>query len=458
MLWIPAAFLGVFLVTVFLRPLLPIDETRYLTVAWEMFLRQDWLAPLTKNGEPYHHKPPLLFWLINAVWAVTGPSRWAATIPPVLMGMFSVYLTMWLSARLFAGHPQIAGRVSLIMMGCLPFLVYSSMVMFDVTMMFFVLLSLLGLLSFAQTRKGRYVPLMALAIGLGVLAKGPVAYLYVIFPMLLAPVWQDQFRRGAQWYGGCLAAILLSAVPVLLWLVPVLRQSDNHFAFWLLWEQTAGRMTGTFSAAHVRPFYFYLPVVLILMMPWIFFPSFWRRARTLPQLCRAHSGLRFILCWIVPVFFSFCAISGKQPHYLLPLLPGVAILIALLLADLRTRTLQYLAAISCALFLVAHIAGAQTFFRHYDLMPIARYVQAHAEQDAAFVKQYHGEVTFLARLTHPIDEIQPEEVDAWFAAHPDGYALIRFHPPHRFAPLTLIMDIPYRGKRMGVFRKTPAPS
>lgn len=458
MLWIPCAFLGIFLVTVFLRPLLPIDETRYLTVAWEMFLRQDWLAPLTKNGEPYHHKPPLLFWMVNAVWALAGPSRWAATIPPVLMGLFSVYLSMLLAARLFPRQPHIAARLPWVMMGCIPFLLYSSMIMFDVTMMFFVLLTLWGLLSFARTQAWRYVLLMGLAMGLGVLTKGPVAYLYVAFPMLLAPLWQGQPLNKLRWYGGCLSAVLLSVVPVLFWLVPVLQQSDNHFAFWLVWEQTAGRMTGSFNAAHARPFYFYIPVLALLLMPWIFFPSFWRQARLLRQKTHGDDGVRFLLCWLVPVIVSLCAISGKQPHYLVPLLPGMALLVTLLLKDVSTRALQRVAAAAYIIFILAHVVGAQTFFKNYDLMPIARYVQAHKEQDWAYVKQYHGEVTFLGRLTHPLDEIQPEDVDAWFDQHPQGYALIRFTERDSPAHLTLIMEIPYRGKRMGIFRKEGAQS
>ncbi len=55
------------LVLIFTMPLLPIDETRYLTVAWEMRQSGHWLLP-TLNGEPYSHKPPLLIWLINLAW------------------------------------------------------------------------------------------------------------------------------------------------------------------------------------------------------------------------------------------------------------------------------------------------------------------------------------------------------------------------------------------------------
>jgi len=66
------------------RPLFPVDETRYLTVAWEMFSNHNWILP-TLNGIPYHHKPPVLFWLINLMWGIFGVSQsaamWCRTLP-----------------------------------------------------------------------------------------------------------------------------------------------------------------------------------------------------------------------------------------------------------------------------------------------------------------------------------------------------------------------------------------
>lgn len=452
-LWIPLGFAVLFLITVVFRPLLPIDETRYLSVAWEMLLRQDWLAPLTINGQPYHHKPPLLFWAINAVWLLTGPSRWAATIIPVLMGMSSVFLTMFLTEKLFPRDIQRASRVSFIMVGCLPYLVYSSMIMFDVTMTFFVMLTLLSLVSFSQEQKWRYVMFMSLMLGLGVLTKGPVAYLYAIFPILLGPLWHQHPLPKLKWYGGCLLAILFSMIPVLLWLIPVLRQSDDHFAFWLVWEQTAGRITGNFNAAHARPFYFYIPIIVILMMPWIFFPKFWKEIKTVKSQIGADHGIRFILCWIIPVFISFSFISGKQPHYLVPIIPGIAIITTVLLQDVRMVTLKILTMSLMFVFVLAHVTGAQTVLKDYDLMPIARYVEDHPDQDWVYAKKYHGEVTFLAHMTKPMDVVQPEAIDDWFATHPFGYAIIGFRDIEQLKPLTLMMDIPYRGKRMGIFKK-----
>jgi len=129
-LWLPFVILALFLTAIAFRPLLPIDETRYMTVAWEMFLRQGWLQPLTVNFEPYHHKPPLLFWLINLSWSVFGISRWAGLIPIVLFSMACVYLTGFLSKRLF---PEIQDRqrVRLIMAGGVPFVIYGTLVLFD---------------------------------------------------------------------------------------------------------------------------------------------------------------------------------------------------------------------------------------------------------------------------------------------------------------------------------------
>ena len=71
------------------RPLLPIDETRYLSVAWEMWLEGEILVPQL-NGQAYSHKPPLLFWLINAGWAAFGVNEWWPRLVAPLFGLGSL--------------------------------------------------------------------------------------------------------------------------------------------------------------------------------------------------------------------------------------------------------------------------------------------------------------------------------------------------------------------------------
>lgn len=437
---------------IFFRPLLPIDETRYMTVAWEMWLRGDWLAPLTVNFQPYHHKPPLLFWMINASWDVFGVSRWAGTIPVLLSAIACVVLTQKLAKILFPDTPEIKQTVPLLMVGSLPFLVYSLLVMFDITLTVFVLLSLWGILSFARSGKAYHLLWLALAMGLGILTKGPVAWLYVIFPMLLAPLWMPQKMSHLKWYGGCLIALILSVIPVLLWLVPVLSHSSDQFAYWLVWEQTAGRITGNFSASHARPVWFYLPLLPVMFLPWLFFPSFWKGVKTLKQSWTNQWAVRFLLLWVVPVFLAFSFISGKQPHYLIPLLPGIMLLIALWL-ETPVKSITRVTLALVALLIVGQGIASQTLFKKYDLKPMTDYLQSHKEHDWAHVRKYHGELTFLGRLEKTIDQEQYDTIDAWFENHPNGLAIIRYNDPAQIEKYEELFDMPYRGKHLGVFKQ-----
>jgi 4-amino-4-deoxy-L-arabinose transferase-like glycosyltransferase len=70
-LGIALALVALLAATSFVRPIFPVDETRYVGVAWEMWQRGDFLVPY-QNGVPYSHKPPLYFWLMHAGWALFG--------------------------------------------------------------------------------------------------------------------------------------------------------------------------------------------------------------------------------------------------------------------------------------------------------------------------------------------------------------------------------------------------
>ena len=448
-LFVPAALFVLFAAAFLFRPVLPVDETRYMSVAWEMWLRGDWLAPLTVNFELYHHKPPMLFWLINASWSVFGVSRWAGLIPVFAASVCFVFLTRALAVKVFKG--QAFDGLPYVVLGSVPFVIYSTLVMFDIMLSVFVMLSLLSLLSFAEERKARYVFLMALSLGLGVLTKGPVAWLYVIFPVLLAPYWMSGRPGGWwSWYGGCGAAFVLSVIPVLMWLVPVLKASDPDFAFSLIWEQTAGRVTGQMESAHDRPFYFYLPFLPLMFLPWIVLPSFWRGMGHVKAAFLESAGLRFLACWMVPVFLAFSLIGGKQPHYLVPILPGALILTAYMMKQ-KIHTAVLVSVLVLAIGVGGQAVAKVTVFQKYDLGPIADYVSDYADRDWAFVRKYQGELTFLGRLTIPIDSLDRAHLKSWFKAHPGGMAVIRFRKPEEVRDYNMIMSMPYRGKNLGVF-------
>jgi 4-amino-4-deoxy-L-arabinose transferase-like glycosyltransferase len=453
-LFVPAALVFLFLAALAFRPLLPVDETRYMSVAWEMWLRGDWLAPLTLNFELYHHKPPLLFWMINAFWSVFGVNRWAGLIPIFLASMTCLYLTKKLAGKIFKIQDGSFSTVPVLMVGSFPFIIYSTLVMFDLTLTVFVLLALLALLSYADKGKWRYIFAMALALGLGVLTKGPVAWLYVIFPVVFAPLWLPEKRNWWAWYGACALAFVLSLVPVSCWLVPVLKASNPDFAFWLIWEQTAGRITGNMGSAHARPLYFYIPLLPILFLPWAFLPGFWKNIRGIKDDFKTSVGLRFLTFWVVPVIAAFSLIGGKQPHYLLPLLPGIILFIAYQTKE-DTGKLIKISAFMVMLAITGQGIAGQTVFKKYDLQPLANYVSAHQDRDWAFVRKYQGELTFLGRLHAGLDSELRTNLPQWFKEHPDGYAVVRYNKPDEISAFHMIMTVPYRGKNMGIFSALP---
>jgi 4-amino-4-deoxy-L-arabinose transferase-like glycosyltransferase len=80
------------------------------------------------------------------------------------------------------------------------------------------------------------------------------------------------------------------------------------------------------SFAHQRPWWWYLPLTPILLFPWLFWPGLWRRFYT--RRTELDDGLRLCLTWLLPAFAAFSLISGKQVHYLVPLVPPFALFAA----------------------------------------------------------------------------------------------------------------------------------
>ena len=445
----------VFMVSAFIRPALPIDETRYLGVAWEMWLKSDWIH-LTKNYVAYHHKPPLLFWLINIFWMIFGVSRWAATLVPVLSSIAVIFLTIKLAKKLFPQDVQIAERVKFLLLGSVPFLIYGSLIMFDMLMTVFVLGALLLLLEYAEKRRLIYMVGYGLCLGFGVLTKGPVIYIYALLPALLSFWWAPKHPKQTKlpsWIIGWLLAIAVSAVPVMLWLGPMLGK-DPEFLYWLVWKQSAGRVTGNFSAAHGRPIYFYLPLIPLFLAPWILFSSFWKGANNLKNEIKSNNPLRCILIWIGASVISFSFISGKQPHYLVPILPGMIILAAYFMRDVSQAALKKTTYAMLSFFIIAHLIAMKTYIPLFDWRPIANYVAQYHEKDMAFVRSYHNELGFYARLEKPVTDTTLEDLPKWFREHPDGIAIVRYKHSDLVKDYELLMSVPYRekDKYAGVFK------
>ena len=165
--------------------------------------------------------------------------------------------------------------------------------------------------------------LSALACGLGLLTKGPVALALVGVPVV-ALAWIDPrlSRPGWRGWAAYLAVALGVAAP---WYVTVCLR-DPEFAAYFFWKHNVVRFVAPFD--HARPMWFYLPGLLLGMMPWtLLLPGlarivFDRSARTAERRPHALGMMLGSTLWML-VFFS--AAGCKRPTYLLPALPPLAL-------------------------------------------------------------------------------------------------------------------------------------
>jgi 4-amino-4-deoxy-L-arabinose transferase-like glycosyltransferase len=325
--WLPALlWLALVIATLFTRPLWPLDETRYASVAWEMWLRGDFLVPYL-NGAPYSHKPPLLFWLIQLGWSAFGVNDWWPRLVPALFALANLFLCAHLARRLWPDEGDTGPRAVWLLFGAALWLTLIGPLMFDMLLVFAVLLGMIGVQrAWAAERGWDGWLVVGAAIGLGLLAKGPVILLHVLPVALLAPWWASGPRpaRWGRWYAGIGIGVTVGAAIALVWAIPAARAGGPEYHNAIFWGQTAGRVAESF--AHRHPWWWYLPLLPLIVFPWSLWPPVWRALAGVRSQAR-NTGVRFCLAWSVPVFIGLSLISGKQVHYLLPLLPAFALLV-----------------------------------------------------------------------------------------------------------------------------------
>lgn len=353
-----AAWLAFVAVAVSTRSLWPIDETRYAAVAWEMWQNGQWLVPHL-NGAPYPHKPPMLFWLMQLGWALFGVNDlWPRLIAP-LAGVASALLTRRLARRLWPAETRIADLTPWLLLFGLYWAGFHSMLMFDALMALWTILALTGLWQ-AVNRPRLGFAVVGIALGLGLLTKGPIILLFVLPPALLAPLWHPAWPGWRIWGAALVRCLGIMAAMALVWATPAVLFGGKGYAADLLWRQSAGRALESF--AHRRPWWWYVPVLPLMWLPWSLFPALYRAGGAALRRAAMDRGVRFCLTAAMPGFILCSLVSGKQPHYLLPLFPALTLLLARGLTESQERfSLRPMAAVLA--FLAGLLAVAPLWSR-----------------------------------------------------------------------------------------------
>jgi 4-amino-4-deoxy-L-arabinose transferase-like glycosyltransferase len=303
------------------------DEPRYAQIAREMLQRGDWVTPVL-NGQPWLEKPPLYYWATMLAYKATGgASDWAARLPSaILCSLMIFFIYVW--ARHFRRGMQLDAALITAASAILIGFGRSASTDMPLTAMFTV--AMLCWYGWYSNQNRGWLLGFYLFAGLATLAKGPVAVLLAgLIVVIFAALRRDwRLLLRTLWPAG----ILLYLVVTLPWFVAVQRANSEFFRVFFL-QHNLERFNSNLYHHH-QPFWYYLPVALLALVPWTVFVIAalvdairdWRFS--VEQQPGVEDLRTYLTVWfLLPIAF-FSLSQSKLPGYILPAIPAGTILLA----------------------------------------------------------------------------------------------------------------------------------
>lgn len=311
------------------------DEAFYAESAREMVASGDWLTP-HYNYEPRFQKPVLYYWLTAAAYLVFGPTEFAARLWAAMAGLGLVMVTAACGRRWYdESTGLLAGAIVATNFG---YFSIGRMALPDLPLTFCITLAIwAALVSTLESERSprKFVLLSALGFGLGFLMKGPVGL--IIPAIVILPVLAIERRSIALTpIDIVLGFLVMLAVSMPWYLLMWMRHGNEYLQSFFVGDNFERFATDRFNDP--RPWWFYLPVLGGGLLPWAPLALVWLGPITQWLRRRRDAGtidLRMILWALLPLVFYTLSV-GKQPRYILPVLPPLALLLAAAIVE-RTQ-------------------------------------------------------------------------------------------------------------------------
>ena len=336
------------------RPLFNPDEGRYAEIPREMQSGGDWVVPHL-NGLAYIEKPPLQYWATALSYRLLGTSEFAARLYTALTALGTVLL-VWLAARRL--WSAAAGwRAAAVLAGTLMFVVLGQLLTLDMSLTFYLTLSLVAFLSAQQSAQPRRWMLLAwAAAGLGVLTKGLVAAAIPAAVLILYSVYVRDFSPWRRLYSSWGLPLFLAITVPWHWLAA--SRLADFLEFFFIHEHVARYLTPI--SDRQEPWWFFGGVFLAGSVPWTLsavrvLGGGWRR-RASGGGGEFQPGV-FLWIWVVFIGVFFSLSDSKLMPYILPVMPALAMLIAALPARALTRDFLFTAILTVVIGLGLGLAS-----------------------------------------------------------------------------------------------------
>lgn len=305
------------------------DEARNAQCAYEMYERGDWVVP-TFNNQLRTDKPPLHYWFMMLSYSIFGKTAFAARLFSALAGAALILMT-FIFARKFTNE-MAANWAAVVLLSSLGFMTQFHLAVPDPYLILCISGAHFGYFYFEQTDHRRYLLLAYISVGLGVLAKGPVAIVLpgmtIFFYMLVARklTWKNILNLNP--LTGILIVLLIS-VP---WYVLVHMKTDGAWTQGFFLDHNVDRFSspkeghgGTFLLPSIFAFVTLLPFAVFL--PQAIGGAFRHRKK--------NSVFLFSIVSIVVTVVFFSIASTKLPSYISPIFPFAALIIGSKLSEIQ---------------------------------------------------------------------------------------------------------------------------
>jgi len=324
------------------------DEPRYAWIARDMAESGDWVTPRL-YGKPWFEKPVFYYWSAALCFKLFGVNEAIARLPSAVCALLTTLALAWLALRVWGW--QTARWVLLLLPSTVAMIGFSHAAATD--MPFSAMLSVAmvcaavalnlvpenfpekipaadavspdelleekgdGESAFRPTKKTIYLSLALFGsfLGVAVLAKGPAALFLAGGAILLWVVFTKRWRQALRLFHPiAIGAFLLTCLP---WYVLCARRNPEFFGVFIVEHNFKRYLTPEFQ--HIQPFWYYLPITIAALLPWIFWLAwFTTRAGRKDEGGNHQSQILFLAAWgVFPVLF-FSLSKSKLPGYILP--------------------------------------------------------------------------------------------------------------------------------------------
>jgi len=297
-----------------------------------MALTGDYINP-SFNGLPRFNKPVLSYWMVAGLYKMFGVSV-AVERVGIACGALVIMLAAFLIGR--ALRSTRTGVLAALIIATAPRVVmHSRRIFIDVWVTAFMALILACFVQALRRpeQRRRWLLLMYVAIGLGVLTKGPIA---LAMPVIAGAAWLLAERRLADLRRLMIVpgAAIVAAI-VVPWYAAVYAQHGWTYITQFILGENLERFSTAMTPAG-RDAWFYGPVLLTDLFPWaplVLIPLATAWKPRAPDEPAPHASIRRLLwIWIVTIVVFFSLSQTKEDLYILPVAPAVAALVADLLS------------------------------------------------------------------------------------------------------------------------------